>query len=48
MTAQAQKAFIELKKDKDTDDPEEIYNMMRLKQLEDAFNEGVRHEVDYN
>ena len=48
MMAEEQKKFIKDNNVKKSADPEEVIQMLRLKQLEDAFKDGYKHEIHYD
>lgn len=48
MMAEEQKKFIKDNNVKKSADPEEVIQMLRLKQLEDAFKDGYKHVMKYD
>lgn len=48
MMAEEQKKFIKENNVKKSADPEEVIQMLRLKQLEDAFKDGYKHIIHYD
>ena len=48
MMAEEQKKFIAENHVKKSADPEEVIQMLRLKQLEDAFKSGYKHVIHYD